>query len=82
MQAVPGRIFSGIETVAKLRLAYVASSTDWLFATSSNVATLTIGESWRIKLREAAIALSAGGGDFRVGPEDREQGIWFWWWRR
>lgn len=73
-------MFSGIETVAKLRLTYAASSTDWLFATSPDVATLTIGELWRIKLREATIALSTGAGDFRVGPEDREQAIWFWWW--
>lgn len=77
----PGRMFSGTEVVAKLRLAYVASSTEWRFAASPDVASLTIGEPWRIKLCEATIALSSGEEDFRIGPEDREQGLWFWRWR-
>lgn len=80
--AVPGRMFSGAEPITKLRLAYACSPTEWQLAASSDVASLTIGEHWRAKLYEATTALSAGDGDFRIGPEDRKQGLWFWWWRQ
>jgi hypothetical protein len=79
--AVPGRMFSGVESASKLRLAYRASSTEWLLTTSDDIMSLTFGEIWRGKLRDATNALFAGDGDFKIGPEDSEQGIWFWWWK-
>lgn len=77
--AVPGRMFSGVESVSKLRLASSAAPTEWLLTASLGEVSLTVGEAWRGKLCDAISALSMGDGDFRIGPEDREQGIWFWW---
>lgn len=79
--AVPGRMFSGVESATKLRLVHGASSDEWLITATSTVVSLTFGESWRVKLCEAIRALSAGGGDFSIGPGDREHTVWFWWWR-
>ena len=80
--AVPGRMSSGVESVSKLRLSHSVSPTDWLLTESDDAVSLAFGETWRGKLREATNALSKGEGDFRIGPENREQGIWFWWWKQ
>lgn len=82
LSAVPGRMFSGVESVSKLRLARSRSPSDWLLTASDDAVSLIFGETWHGKLREATNALSTGDGDFRIGPEDAEQGIWFWWWRQ
>lgn len=80
--AVSGRMFSGVEGVSKLRVARCASPAGWDLTASKDVVSLSFGEIWRGKLREAANAMLNGGGDFQIGSGDGEHRIWFWWWKQ
>lgn len=77
---VPGRRFSSVESPAELRIHYSSVADDWSLAIVDPVAEFMFGETWRHKLREAVAVLSRGEGDFAVGPAERRQRLWCWWW--
>lgn len=77
---VPGRRFLSVESPAKLRIHSSNVVDNWSLAIVDLVAEFTFGETWRHTLREAVVVLSRGEGDFAVGPVERGQRLWCWWW--
>lgn len=64
---------------AKLRISLAEDPNEWVLADASGIVTISIGVIWLGHLRVAIDKISAGQGDFSIGPAVASQRLWIWW---
>lgn len=60
-------------------MTFSSAPDDWIFPPDLHPATLTLGSSWFVALRNGLTDIPAGRGDWSTGHRKGELSLWFWW---